>query len=52
MTTALVSGANKGIGRAIAAGLAARGFTVYAGVRNPAAAEEITAADIQAAAEP
>jgi NAD(P)-dependent dehydrogenase (short-subunit alcohol dehydrogenase family) len=31
---ALVTGANKGIGRAIAAGLLARGFVVYLGARN------------------
>lgn len=34
MTTALVTGANKGIGKAIAAGLVRRGFTVYLGARD------------------
>ncbi|WP_290059115.1 SDR family NAD(P)-dependent oxidoreductase [Amycolatopsis solani] len=37
MTTALVTGANKGIGKAIAAGLAGRGMTVYVGARDEAA---------------
>lgn len=35
-TTALVTGANRGFGRALAAELLARGATVYAGARNPA----------------
>lgn len=34
-TIALVTGANRGIGRAIAAGLAERGMTVLAGARDP-----------------
>jgi NAD(P)-dependent dehydrogenase (short-subunit alcohol dehydrogenase family) len=34
MTTALVTGAARGIGKAIAAGLAARGVTVHLGVRD------------------
>ena len=34
-TTALVTGANRGLGRAIAAELVARGATVYAGARRP-----------------
>jgi NAD(P)-dependent dehydrogenase (short-subunit alcohol dehydrogenase family) len=34
-STALVTGANRGLGRAIAAELLARGATVYAGARNP-----------------
>jgi NAD(P)-dependent dehydrogenase (short-subunit alcohol dehydrogenase family) len=34
-STALVTGANRGLGRHIAAALAARGATVYAGARNP-----------------
>ncbi len=34
-TTALVTGANRGFGRALAAELLARGATVYAGARNP-----------------
>src|SRR3954451_21775974 len=33
--TALVTGANRGFGRALAAELLARGATVYAGARNP-----------------
>src|SRR5436190_18265138 len=36
-TTALVTGANRGIGRAITEALAARGATVLAGVRDPSA---------------
>jgi NAD(P)-dependent dehydrogenase (short-subunit alcohol dehydrogenase family) len=35
-TTALVTGANRGLGRHLAAELVARGATVYAGARNPA----------------
>ena len=34
-TTALVTGANRGLGRALATELLARGATVYAGARNP-----------------
>jgi NAD(P)-dependent dehydrogenase (short-subunit alcohol dehydrogenase family) len=34
-TTALVTGANRGFGRALATELIARGATVYAGARNP-----------------
>jgi NAD(P)-dependent dehydrogenase (short-subunit alcohol dehydrogenase family) len=34
-STALVTGANRGLGRAIAAELLSRGATVYAGARNP-----------------
>ncbi|MCG5472473.1 SDR family oxidoreductase [Micromonospora sp. LAH09] len=34
-TTALVTGANRGLGRHLAAELLARGATVYAGARNP-----------------
>ncbi|MFE2069582.1 SDR family oxidoreductase [Streptomyces sp. NPDC059467] len=34
-STALVTGANRGFGRALAAELLARGATVYAGARNP-----------------
>ena len=34
-TTALVTGANRGFGRALAAELLARGATVYAGARDP-----------------
>jgi NAD(P)-dependent dehydrogenase (short-subunit alcohol dehydrogenase family) len=34
-TTALVTGANRGLGRALGAELLARGATVYAGARNP-----------------
>src|SRR5213082_2169223 len=34
-TTALVTGANRGLGRALAAELLSRGATVYAGARNP-----------------
>ncbi len=45
--TALVTGANKGIGKAIAAGLARDGFTVFVGARAPekghAAAAELKA---------
>ncbi|WP_326945254.1 SDR family NAD(P)-dependent oxidoreductase [Amycolatopsis sp. NBC_00348] len=47
MTTALVTGGNRGIGKAIAAGLVRRGFTVYSGARDvgrgAAAAAEIGA---------
>ncbi|MFI6931419.1 SDR family oxidoreductase [Streptomyces sp. NPDC050287] len=35
-STVLVTGANRGLGRALAAELLARGATVYAGARNPA----------------
>ncbi|MFI0487405.1 SDR family oxidoreductase [Actinomadura sp. 9N215] len=35
ITTALVTGANKGIGRAVAEGLAGRGMTVFIGARDP-----------------
>ncbi|ULR48426.1 SDR family oxidoreductase [Streptomyces deccanensis] len=35
-STALVTGANRGFGRALAAELLSRGATVYAGARNPA----------------
>ncbi|RCG27390.1 SDR family NAD(P)-dependent oxidoreductase [Sphaerisporangium album] len=38
--TALVTGANQGIGREIAAGLAARGMTVLLGARDPRRGEE------------
>src|SRR4051794_3440603 len=34
-STALVTGANRGFGRALAAELLSRGATVYAGARNP-----------------
>src|SRR3954471_7175569 len=34
-STVLVTGANRGLGRALAAELLARGATVYAGARNP-----------------
>jgi NAD(P)-dependent dehydrogenase (short-subunit alcohol dehydrogenase family) len=34
-STALVTGANRGLGRHIAEQLIARGATVYAGARNP-----------------
>src|SRR5689334_13626877 len=37
--TALVTGANRGFGRALAAELLARGATVYAGARNPASVD-------------
>jgi NAD(P)-dependent dehydrogenase (short-subunit alcohol dehydrogenase family) len=40
---ALVTGANKGIGRAIAAQLAKTGMTVLLGARNAAAGEEAAA---------
>ncbi|MGW5715938.1 SDR family NAD(P)-dependent oxidoreductase [Amycolatopsis sp. NPDC003865] len=43
MTTALVTGANKGIGKAIAAGLAGRGMTVYVGARDEAAGKAAAA---------
>ncbi|SPT64234.1 MULTISPECIES: SDR family oxidoreductase [Actinomadura] len=42
-TTALVTGANKGIGYAIAAGLAARGMTVLIGARDPGLGEKAAA---------
>lgn len=38
-TTALVTGANRGFGRALAAELVARGATVYAGARNPSSVD-------------
>jgi NAD(P)-dependent dehydrogenase (short-subunit alcohol dehydrogenase family) len=38
-TTALVTGANRGFGRALAAELLSRGATVYAGARNPASVD-------------
>jgi NAD(P)-dependent dehydrogenase (short-subunit alcohol dehydrogenase family) len=38
-TTALVTGANRGLGRALAAELISRGATVYAGARNPDAVD-------------
>lgn len=49
----MVTGANKGIGKAIAAGLAGQGLTVYLGSRNAgrgqaAAAELATAGDVRA----
>ena len=34
-STVLVTGANRGLGRALAAELLGRGATVYAGARNP-----------------
>ena len=37
MTTALITGANRGLGRHFAAELLARGATVYAAAREPAA---------------
>jgi len=40
---AMVSGANRGIGRSLALELAARGFDVVAGARDPAAAGELAA---------
>lgn len=40
---ALVTGANRGIGRAIAAGLAAQGVVVAVGARSPSAAEAVAA---------
>jgi NAD(P)-dependent dehydrogenase (short-subunit alcohol dehydrogenase family) len=50
---ALVTGANKGIGQAIVAGLAQHGFTVYLGARDPgrgqaAAAGLATSGDVRA----
>src|ERR1700689_4697747 len=49
---ALVTGANKGIGRAIASGLAGEGFVVYLGARDsrggtPAAAQLAVAGDVR-----
>jgi NAD(P)-dependent dehydrogenase (short-subunit alcohol dehydrogenase family) len=40
---ALVTGGNKGIGRAIVAGLAEKGFVVYLGARDAARGEEAAA---------
>jgi NAD(P)-dependent dehydrogenase (short-subunit alcohol dehydrogenase family) len=37
---ALVTGANRGIGRAIAAGLLRESFTVYLGARDPGRGQE------------
>ena len=40
MKTALITGANKGIGREVARQLAAKGFHVFVGARNPKAGRE------------
>lgn len=42
MKSVLITGAARGIGRASALHFASKGWTVYAGVRNPAAGESLT----------
>jgi len=48
MPSVLVTGASRGIGRSTALHLAARGWHVIAGVRRPADADALTAAQPQA----
>lgn len=43
MPSVLITGASTGIGRATALGLAGKGWTVFAGVRDPAAGERLVA---------
>ncbi|MFJ6280051.1 SDR family oxidoreductase [Arthrobacter subterraneus] len=45
MPTALITGAGRGIGRAISVRLARAGWTVFAGVRDDASGERLAAAD-------